>query len=950
MLALRAGYRRSLDRLVDDMWGAQPPANAERMVRIYVSQLRKALRAADGEGAEDVLVTSDSGYLLALDESAVDVLRFERLIEQGEALGDPRSIGEALAMWRDEPLSDVVDDDIAVRLRDRLDRRRLDALELRFAAEAAFGLSSSAIEELRRVIDDHPWRERLWELLIVALYRAGQHVEALRVYDDACRRLADVGLEPGRALRRISAAVAGHDERLLVIEPAGNVPAAVDRFVGRGAELDELDALLRTSRLISLIGAGGCGKTRLALEAARRAPLPAWLVELSDHATTSVVAETMLRSLGQPQRTSGDSVTAVARTVGARPVLLVIDNCEHVVDDVAATAERLLAECPRIVILATSRVALRISGETIVTVRPLDLPGDATAASVVGSAAGELLVERVRAASPGFDISDDDAAAAVRLLERLDGIPLAIELAARAVRDVGLEQLGRLVDDPGEWAAPAPRTAIGRHRSMAAALEWGHELLDPAGQDAFMRLGALLGSFDVSAAEALDVTTDMLGRLTAASMVERTPDGRYRLLVPVREFAARLLDDAGRRADVERDRNRHFLGIGADLAAGFRRFTEGEWQQVFDAARIHLLAAIDDLHRTDPSDAARTVTALLPYWSETGRYSEGLRLADRAVAHLDDPAQRGELDVAVVHMMQRGGDLAGAEQAALAGLARARASGCGITVARTLNVLGSNHIERWMLHDGARILEQAKAEYHTYLPRERFVPLINHAGASAWSGDTASASASAEQLAAALHDGRAPRSVLVFVHGVKGIVARMHGDLDAADQHLADAIGTPGISEFHRLVFELERAIVRMEQGDPLDAERMIRTAMAGSIEGSAFVSIRANGVLARAALELGDPNRARAVLRDTLEQIVAMNAPGHLVETTEVCALLAAAADDEARARHFVAVTNRLIAEFGSARDPYQLERISSLLTSAEPGATDGRERLLRSLAEFLT
>ncbi|MFF5470366.1 BTAD domain-containing putative transcriptional regulator [Streptomyces achromogenes] len=563
VLALRAGRTVPAAVLVDEVWGADPPADATGALQALVGRLRRAL------GAEAV-ASADGGYRLAATPDDVDLTRFDRLTGDGLtalADGDPAKaaavLDEALALWHGPALPDLPD-----RTADaaRWETRRLDARRARHAAALALGRAEQALPELTALCDDHPLDEPLQALRLRALRDTGRPAQALAAYEDVRRLLADrLGSDPGPELRALHA-------ELLRAEPApaapaagpGNLPARLTSFVGRETDLEAIAADLAGARLVTLLGPGGAGKTRLSQEAAEAVRHTVrdgvWLAELAPVDDPDAVPQAVLTAIGARDTVlhgaGVDSVRAVAdrhddpleRLVehcARRRMLLVLDNCEHVVDAAARLTESLLARCPELTVLATSREPLGVPGELLRPVEPLPEP-----------VALRLLAERGAAARPGFRVADDPEACA-EICRRLDGLPLAIELAAARLRMLTPRQIADRLDDRFRLLTSGSRTVQPRQQTLRAVVDWSWDLLDTAERDVLARLSVFAGGCDLAAAEAVcgPAALDALGSLVDKSLVVAAPAGggmRYRLLETVAEYAAERLAETGRRTETER--------------------------------------------------------------------------------------------------------------------------------------------------------------------------------------------------------------------------------------------------------------------------------------------------------------------------------------------------------------------------------------------------------------
>ncbi|MEU3744125.1 BTAD domain-containing putative transcriptional regulator [Streptomyces narbonensis] len=569
-----AGRALSAGALIAQVWADDDPAarlDRTAALQALVGRLRRVL------GHEAVL-SAPGGYRLSADPDAVDLHRFERLAAEGSAaLADGDAVraaallDEALGLWRGPALADLPGrdtDPLVVRLEQRHARARRD----RYAADLALGRAQDVLAPLAALAAAHPLDEPVQALRIRALRAAGRPAEALAAYEEVRAGLADrLGTDPGPELRALHAALLGAPEPARTPAPGlpsdrrGRLPARLTSFIGRDAELGALAAGWADRRLVTLTGPGGVGKTRLALEAAETFEGgPVHVAELASVREESSVAAAVLSALGarETQLWNGPAVAEAAGPKGVlahlveycagRRMLLVLDNCEHVIAAAAELAETLLTRCPGVTVLATSREPLGVPGEALSPLGPLPT-----------ETALRLLGERGAAARPGFRVGDD-AAAAEEVCRRLDGLPLAIELAAARLRMLSVRQIADRLDDRFRLLTSGARTVLPRQQTLRAVVDWSWELLDAAERAVLRRLAVFTGGCDLAAAEAVcaegakgagtDVL-DALGALVDKSLLVSAPGDagmRYRLLETVAEYAGERLDEAGERAATER--------------------------------------------------------------------------------------------------------------------------------------------------------------------------------------------------------------------------------------------------------------------------------------------------------------------------------------------------------------------------------------------------------------
>ncbi|WP_433218206.1 BTAD domain-containing putative transcriptional regulator [Dactylosporangium sp. CS-047395] len=607
-LLLEAGRLIPADEL-----GSESP-NA---LQAQVSRLRKVL--PDG-----LLEFGSGGYRLAVEPDDVDAHRFERLAREGRrrlAAGDFQTaavvLHDALNLWRGPALADLPD---AGPLKVRLDEQRLGALEDLAAAELELP-SGADVGPLQRLVAEHPFRERLRALLMRALHAAGRTAEGLAVYEDGRRLLADeLGTDPSAELRAVHL-------RLLQFEtpaPARRTPPApLTRLIGREVESARIASARAAGRLVTLVGPGGAGKTRLAVEVAGRDACFADLSAVEDEAH-AVAAALGLRDGGLAPAAGTDPVRLIAHALAHQELLLVLDNCEQALDAVAGLARELLAACPGLSILATSREPLGLTGEVLVPVGPL--PPDPAVA---------LFAERAAAVRPGFAVGPGNAEVVAGICALVDGLPLAIELAAARLRQLDVGELAERLAQHEHFAvlSRGDRTAADRHRTLHAVVDWSWQLLGPAERAVAARLSVFAGGATRDAAFAVcGASADALADLADRSLLVAR-DGRYRMLETILLFCRDRLASS----ELERLRRAHasyFLELARTADPHLRRAEQLEWLAVLAADHENLMAALRRAAGTDRPTAMRLIAALAAYWWLAGRRRE---VAPIAAALLDGP-------------------------------------------------------------------------------------------------------------------------------------------------------------------------------------------------------------------------------------------------------------------------------------------------------------------------
>jgi len=670
-LALSAGRPVSVETLVDGLWGSEAPsANA---LQSLVSRLRSGLPATESSIS---VQSGPAGYTLTIGPDCVDALQFEDLVRRGRGLigSDPEKahalLTQADKLWRGDALVDLRDLPFAAVEADRLAELRLAAVEDLAEAAVSCGHARERITELERLAVAHPLRERVHELLIRALYADGRQAEALAAYERVRATLAEeLGADPGTRLRELHVAVLRGDSvdpSATVVQaqgapaPHSNLRAPMTSFVGRREEVTELARLLSDgTRLVTMVGPGGAGKTRLATETGRTLVQQSgdgiWFVELAPLGDAADVAPAVLSALGAseyvepPPTTIGKhfpaSRAATARLVEViadRRILLVLDNCEHLVQEVAGLVDSLLAACPRLRVLTTSREPLSIPGEHLHPVGPLELPPEGSVDDEYPAL--QLFVDRARAVRPDFALTDANREAAAEICRRLDGMPLAIELAAARLRALTPTQIVDRLTDRFRLLTSGSRTALPRHQTLRAVVEWSWELLDSDEQAIARRLSLFSGGATLEAAEQVcsddnlppEAVLGVLASLVDKSLVEAAAGDRsvrYRMLETVRAYGAEQLKQAG---EYDRFRHAHTMYFSRLLRQARPKLRTGEqiqWIARLTAENENLL---DALRNAIDSGSARTalqlVSVLGEYWNMSGRPAEAVTWMQAALA------------------------------------------------------------------------------------------------------------------------------------------------------------------------------------------------------------------------------------------------------------------------------------------------------------------------------
>ncbi len=686
-LALAEGVV-SAGRLIEEVWRGAPPPTATATLQSYISRLRRAL-------GRDRLVTRPAGYALLMDDDELDVSRFATSLRSARAARDAGNLAvaidayeAALDVWRGDVAADLDPGPVIRENATRLVEDRLLAVEERIEVLLSAGRHHEVVSDLETLTFTHPHRERLHAQRIIALYRAGRQGDALEAYRRARERLvASLGVEPGPQLRELHQRVLDQDPRLGInatggvpdvavvasesvsaeqvgadtVLRIGNLPAPLGTFVGRVAARRDIAARLAGDvRLLTLVGAGGCGKTQLALRVAADAgdgyADGTWWVELAAHRTADLVVRAAADAVGLAVTHTGDHLDRLAERLGQGRQLLVLDNCEHLIDACADLVTELLRRCPQLRILTTSREPLDVEGEQTWRVPSLQLPpAEAGPEDVLTSEAAELLLLRAREVAPDLTVAAADVAAIARICSDLDGIPLALELAAARLRVLSIEELAERLEDRLGALAQGRRSAPARHRTLEAAIGWSYDLLDAAERQLLGRLTVFAGGATLPDVEAVcapdsagrrDVV-DLLAALVDKSLVQRTadPDGRTRLslLATVQSFLEARQDAAEHRSMVERHVE-HYAALTEHAAPRLTGPEQVAWLNRLhaDQDNLRLVLDRDDLH------SARVAASVWWFWLQFGHVVEGDRRVQTALdADADQP-------IPLRHGLQRG--------------------------------------------------------------------------------------------------------------------------------------------------------------------------------------------------------------------------------------------------------------------------------------------------------
>jgi predicted ATPase/DNA-binding SARP family transcriptional activator len=660
VLAAHRGSVVSTDRLCDELWGNDLPADPPGVLQSHLSRLRRILRP------EAEIVARPPGYVLQIPDDKLDAGRFELLFKRATVSSQPKATVEllqaALGCWRGSAFEEFAEHDWARLEAIRLDELRTNAQERLIEARLELGEHAALIGDLEALVSQHPLRERSWQHLIVALYRSGRSAEALRRAEMFRVQLREeLGLDPSPVLRELEARVLNDDPTLVQPTPSSRrsmtrqLPAEATKLVGRADELEQLIARVRTNRLVTLAGPGGVGKTRLAMRLASEMwdefDGEVFVAELAPvHDPTSTVAA-IATALDVQQRQHLSVEDTLVEYLRARRALLVLDNCEHLRGTVASLSERLLSWCPEVTVLATSREVLGLPGEQVWRVRPLALPDEGSGPAAASEVpATRLFVERAIAARPGFAVGPDNVADIIEIVRRLDGLPLAIELAAARIRAMSPSALAERLEKGFDLLSGAQTSMIPRHRTVQDLVAWSHNLLAPDEQRLFARLCAFAGSFGLDAAEGVCAGQDLgaskisilLANLVDKSMVQLVDEDLplYRLLETLREYGRNRLGE-DERATVRARHAQWYLDVAERCAQALAGPDEAAAVMMLDRDFDNLRAAhLWSVEHVDIDVALRLVAGLREYsfrcmhaeitsWAETAIALPQARIHER---------------------------------------------------------------------------------------------------------------------------------------------------------------------------------------------------------------------------------------------------------------------------------------------------------------------------------
>ncbi|MFP3913693.1 MAG: BTAD domain-containing putative transcriptional regulator, partial [Actinomycetota bacterium] len=805
-------------RLAEILWGGHQPKDPAGAVHTHISRLRAALADPGGIPGRSVVMTRPSGYGLAVDADSVDAVRFEALVASSRKSSGSRAMAdrleEALGLWRGTPLVEFDHEDFSIEAT-RLEELHATAQERRADALLALGRHQEAANELTAAVTQHPYREKLRGQLMVALYGSGRQADALGAYRELRDLLAEeLGVEPSVELNRLELAILQQRERLPWPAPepeaepddAGNgrplaadsersdLPEAPTTFVGREDDLLRVETLLREKRIVVLTGTGGVGKSRLAVRVARRLSGEyrdgAELCDLVEAAGVDDVSDVVATKLGATAADGGGEVEdALLETLGAQQLLVILDNCEHVLAGAARLVDRIGRSCPGVDVLATSRQPLGIDGEQIWPVRPLPVEDP-------GGAAMDLFRDRAAAADPTFDLAGHRSTA-LEICRRLDGLPLAIELAAARLRSMTPSDIVQRLDRRFDLLAVDRRLAPPRQQSLQAVVDWSYALLPNATRRLFDRLAVFSGGFEMEAAERVCAGDGLppgevparLAQLVDHSLVVSDRDGdhaRYRLLETLRSFGRARLEESGELGKWQHRHAQHFASLAEEAATGLQGAAEAGWVQKIHTEFANLRSAQAWARNSESVELALRIPNLLRTYAYYRLRDEVFEWAARALELPGAPeaAAFNQARLAAgVGWMQRG-DMDRAEDDARSIL---EGESDRTVILRALQLMAEVALYRGELEEsdqwGAQMIELAGSVGSLYYESLGY---LHRVFATAYQGRTEEALALQEEGWRAVNAARTPtlRAGFLFLEGE----IRLDTDPEAAMPSLRRAI------------------------------------------------------------------------------------------------------------------------------------------------------------------
>ena len=869
-LAIDAGAPVRADRLIEDLWADGAARTGRNTLQSKVSQLRRAL------GVPGVIISGTGGYILNVEPDRVDALRVVTLATTasdlrhgGDLAGAAELSEEALALFRGDVLVDAGDGPWLQPHRARLEEVRLGLIEDHFAARVELGAGGEVIGQLEALVRLHPLREGLWHTLITALYRNGRQADALAAYARVRDILAEeLGLDPGRELQVLEASVLQQtswpEAAPARQQPVGNLPRLSSSLIGRTADLEVLGTQIERNALVTLTGPAGVGKTRLAIELARQAAASdgVWLIRLDAADATTDLAQAVAETMHLP----GERML-LERLAGAE-CLLVLDNCEHVVGPAADLASLLLDAAPRLTVLATSQLPLGLDGERVYPLEPLPITESV-----------QLFTYRAAEIRRQFVLDDDTAVVVEQLCQALDGLPLAIELAAARVKSLSVREIARRLDDRfGLLRDPASRNPE-RRRALAAAIAWSYELLFPDDQRGLWALScfadgaplpaveSVLAILGVPQASAVDVISRLADRSLVTLTVAVGGSSRYRMLDSIRAFAVGQLRDSGSENDALAAHAHWFAAAAQDAAATIRGPAQPRWLAFVRDERSNIDSALAWCARHEPLLGVRIANGFGWTWVVLG---DGIAGAHRVRSALEAAARHAGPRDRVTSLLLAGWLEASAGNVARAEADLARALGEAITLGdEQLRSDAQRHLAFLRLqqarpNDAAQLAyESAHVSEQRGLAWERAAGLLLGAAGSMMLGEIETAAAAADE-AVRLLTPIGDSWGLVHAEAILGGIAQAGHRFDDASRYLEHAAAaSERLGFLGQAAYHLTRLGRVQHQAGQLQAARETLThAIQAAIRGSdPRMAATARINLARVMRATGQRDTAQALL-----------------------------------------------------------------------------------------
>ena len=912
-----------VDRLVDELWGEEPPTTARNMVQHYVSSIRRTMGDASNR-----LVTEPGGYRLSVEQDELDWTRFARMVTRARSVDSPDGAGEqlreALALWRGPPLAGAGDGATVAAERIRMEEARLSALEERIDCDLELARHQDLVSELEALVGQHPMRERPRRQLMLALYRCDRQAEALRTYADYRSRLGEeTGLEP-------SATLADLEDQILLgspdldppedTPPGTNLPQRLSSFVGRTSEIAALKRRLAQHRLVTLTGTGGIGKTSLAVHVAAQMqdsyPDGIWLIDLAPVAEPSLIGSTAAGVLNTGVGSRQDPADAVVRFLEDKEALIVLDNCEHLVEGAAEFAAKVLHSGADPRMLATSREPLGVTGETVMRVPSLQVPDQTSRdlEEITRTESVVLFVDRARLLQPEFKVEISTAPAIGEICCRLDGIPLAIELAAARLGTMAVDRIAANVESRYQLLTRGARTAHRRHQTLQALVDWSHDLLTDFERVLFRRLAVFAGTFTADAAEhvcgydPLDAATvaEGLEQLVDASLIN-PPDsktGRFWMLETIREYARGHLDPNDETDTTMRRLAAHLIESGPLSEDGYPQSDHTAWYRWLDDEQDNYRAVLEWSRVVADADVASATTIeFRGYLHASNLNAEAAFHVDRALDLLGDEPSHRRLVLSWMrigdHLMN--GDYSAARPMAMSLYSEAHAAGelgpMGIARAyEAMAAVGAGEmVAAISLFEEASEHLLAAGDPHAMDALSLFAFHLARAGHYESSRTVLS-----RMTEAAKRYKRTDKRFVSYTANVFGAwVEQYAGNLDEAERLLAteaDYVAHLGPQEL--FMYHLVAFLVAIARGDrSLARAALVEIDRSVAVPGSPGLKRDVATCHAMYQLEIGEPDAAVPFLRRSLDAAIAYRSLADTVEVIYVVGDAACAKEDYGRA-----------------------------------------------------